>query len=76
MKNLGPPRCRLARRLRAGDHGDADVGLCQRGRVVGAVAAHGDELAFGLLVANEAQLSSGVAAPRNRRRRLPPRRPR
>ena len=46
----------LARRLRAGVHGDADVGLRQRRRIVGAVAAHRDELAFRLLVANEAQL--------------------
>ena len=46
----------LARRLGAGVHGDADIGLRQRRRVVGAVAAHGDELALGLLVADEAQL--------------------
>ena len=49
----------LARRLRAGVHRDADVGLRQRRRVVGAIAAHGDELALGLLVANEAQLFLG-----------------
>ena len=49
----------LARRLRAGVHGDADVGLRQRRRVVGAVAAHGDELALGLLVADEPQLLLG-----------------
>ena len=29
-------------------HGDADVGLRQRGRVVHAVAGHGDDVAFGL----------------------------
>ena len=46
----------LARRLRAGVHGDADVGLRQRGRVVGAVAAHRDQLALGLLVADELEL--------------------
>ena len=33
-----------------------DIGLGKRGRVVGAVAAHGDELALGLLIADEAQL--------------------
>ena len=49
----------LARGLRAGIHGDADVGLRQRRRVVGAVAAHGDELALGLLVADEPQLVLG-----------------
>ena len=32
-----------------GVHGDRDVGLRERGRVVGAVAGHGDELALGLL---------------------------
>ena len=36
----------LLRRLRAGVHGHADVGLGQRRRVVGAVAGHGDELAL------------------------------
>ena len=41
---------------RAGVHGDADVGLGERRRVVGAVAAHGDQLALGLLVADEPQL--------------------
>ena len=40
----------LARRDRAGVHGDADIGLRESGRVVGAVAAHGDELALGLLL--------------------------
>ena len=49
----------LARRLRAGLHGDADVGLRQRRRVVGAVAAHGDEPALGLLGADVAQLVLG-----------------
>jgi len=33
-----------------------DVGLRQCRRVVGAVAAHGDEFALGLLVANELKL--------------------
>ena len=36
-------------RLRAGVHRHADVGLGQRGRVVGAVAGHGHQLAFVLL---------------------------
>ena len=39
----------FARGLRAGLHGDADVGLRKRRRVVGAVAAHGDQPALGLL---------------------------
>ena len=47
---------RLARRLRAGLHGDADVGLSEGGGVVGAVAAHGDEPAAELLLADVAQL--------------------
>ena len=45
--------------LRAGVHRDADVGLGQRGSVVGAVADHGDELALGLFFANEAELGFG-----------------
>ena len=49
----------FARRLRTCVHGDADVGLRERGSVIGAVAAHGDELALGLLVANEAQFVLG-----------------
>ena len=49
----------LARRDRAGVHGDADVGLGERRRVVGAVAAHGDELALGLLVADQLELRLG-----------------
>ena len=39
------------RRLRAGVHRHADVGLRQRRRVVGAVAGHRHELAVGLLAA-------------------------
>ena len=31
----------------AGAHGDADIGLGQRGRVVDAVAGHGDDAALG-----------------------------
>ena len=41
--------------MRPGVHGDADIGLRQRGRVVGAVAAHRHQLTLGLLVANELQ---------------------
>ena len=36
----------LARGHGAGVHRDADIGLRQRRRVVGAVAAHGDQLAL------------------------------
>jgi len=49
----------LAGGLRAGVHGDADIGLRERGRVIGAVTAHGDQLALGLLVADELQLVLG-----------------
>jgi hypothetical protein len=47
----------LARRHRAGVHRDPDVGLGERGRVVGAIAAHGEQLAFGLLGANQLELA-------------------
>ena len=46
----------FARRLGAGLHGDADVGLGKRRRVVGAVAAHGDEPAALLLLADIGEL--------------------
>ena len=46
----------LARGLRAGIHGDADIGLSQGGGVVGAIAAHGDQLALGLLGADQLEL--------------------
>ena len=46
--------------LRAGVHGDADVGLGERGRVVGAVAGHGDQLAFGLFALDEVHLVFGL----------------
>ena len=46
----------LAGGLGAGVHGHADVGLGQRGRVVGAVAGHGDEMAGRLFVADALQL--------------------
>jgi hypothetical protein len=42
-----------SRGLRAGIHGDADIGLRQRRRVVGAVAAHRHQFSLGLLVADE-----------------------
>ena len=42
----------LARRLRAGLHGDADIGLRQSRRVVGAVAAHRHQPAIGLDLAD------------------------
>ena len=70
----------LARRLRAALHRDADVGLRQRRRVVGAVAAHGDQPALRLLVADVAQLVLGrclgdeivdAGFRRDRRRRSP-----
>ena len=51
------PASRAAMRARV--HGDTDVGLRQRGRVVGAVAAHGDELALSLFVADELELVLG-----------------
>ena len=46
----------LARRLRAGLHGHAHIGLRQRRRVVGAVAAHGDQPALGLHLADVVEL--------------------
>ena len=49
----------LARGLGAGLHGDADIGLRQRRRVIGAVAAHGDEPALGLLGADVGELVLG-----------------
>ena len=52
----------FARGLRAGVHGHAHIGLRQRGRVVRAVAGHGDELAFAPVPRGcGASLSSGVA---------------
>ena len=45
--------------MRAGVHRHADVGLGQGRGVVGAVAAHGHELALGLLVADQLQLGLG-----------------
>ena len=44
------------RGLRAGVHGDANVGLSQCRRVVGAVAGHRHQLAFGLFAANQVHL--------------------
>ena len=43
----------LTRGDRARVHSDADIGLGQGGRVVSTVAAHGDQLAFGLLGADQ-----------------------
>ena len=42
--------------LRAGVHRHADIGLGERGRVVGAVAGHRDEVARLLLLADECEL--------------------
>ena len=47
---------RFPRRHGAGVHGDSHIGLGQGRCVVGAVAAHGDQLAFCLLVADQLQL--------------------
>jgi hypothetical protein len=49
----------LAGGLGAGLHGHADIGLGQGGRVVGAVAAHGDQPALALLLADQPQLVLG-----------------
>ena len=46
-------------RLRAGVHGHADVGLGERGGVVGAVAGHGDEEPAGLLLLDQRHLVLG-----------------
>ena len=46
--------------LRAGVHGHAYVGLRQRGRVVGAVAGHGDQLALALLALDQVHLVFGL----------------
>ena len=54
----------LARGLGAGVHRHADVGLGERGRVVGAVAGHRDQPAVGLLLADQRELASGVASAR------------
>ena len=45
----------FARGLSAGVHCDADVGLRERGRVVRAVTGHGDQMAFGLFLADALQ---------------------
>ena len=46
----------LARGLRSALHADADIGLSERGRIVGAVTAHGDQATLRLLAADVAQL--------------------
>jgi hypothetical protein len=43
----------------AGVHGQADIGLGQGGRVVGAVAGHGDEASAGLLLLDQVHLVLG-----------------
>ena len=50
----------FARRWRSGLHGDADIGLRERRRVICAVTAHGDELAFALLLADQRELVLGL----------------
>ena len=52
------------RGLRAGVHGDADVGLGEGRGIVGAVAGHGNELALALVRVIRSILSSGVASAR------------
>ena len=67
--------------LRAGVHGDADVGLGERGSIVGAVAGHGDEFAFSLLALDQVHLvfrrglreevvDTGFASDGSRRKRI------
>ena len=46
-------------RLGAGVHRHRDIRLRQRRRIVRAIAGHGDEPAFGLMRADQAQLSLG-----------------
>ena len=46
----------FARSLRAGLLGDADICVRQGRRVIGAIAAHGDQLALGLFFSDELQL--------------------
>ena len=50
---------RLLGGLGAGIHGDPHVGLGQRGRIVGAVSGHGDEVPGRLLAADQRQLVLG-----------------
>ena len=49
----------LARGLRAGVHRHADIGLCKGWRIIGAVAAHRNQLAALLLAADQRQLVFG-----------------
>ena len=52
----------FARGLRAGVHRHADIGLRKRGRVVRAIAGHGDEMAVGLFLGEYVSaFCSGVA---------------
>ena len=50
---------RFLRRLCAGIHRDADIGLCQCRGIVGAVAGHGDELAVRLFFLDQRHLVLG-----------------
>ena len=50
---------RFFRRLRARIHGDRDVGLGEGGRVVGAVAGHGDQPPAFLMLADQLELGFG-----------------
>ena len=53
----------LLRDVGAGDaHGDADIGGLERGRVVDAVAGHGDDVALALERADDPQLVLGIDA--------------
>lgn len=53
----------LARNVRAAfAHGDADVGLAQRRRVVDAVSGHGHHFAFRLVGPHEVELLRGIGA--------------
>ena len=57
--------------LRAAVHGDAYVGLGERGSVVGAVAGHRDELAVSLLALDEVASCPWAWPRRGSRRRRP-----
>ena len=46
--------------LRAGIHGHADIGLRERGSIVGSIAGHGHEFPFGLLAFDQRHLVFGL----------------
>src|SRR3546814_20890482 len=46
----------LDRDVGAGAHGDADIGLRQSRRIIHAVAGHGDDTAFGLVLLHDRAL--------------------